>query len=105
MKADSQSMKVIAVVTMLFLPAATVGVNLPCHTTSVLLTKGKSICGSQFFSFDDESKRVRVSIDFRWFWASTLPLTALVFVGFAVWRHLEHRAMRDVKVSTTGRAE
>ncbi|KAI4180346.1 MAG: hypothetical protein L6R41_007292 [Letrouitia leprolyta] len=73
MKADSQSMKVIAIVTMLFLPAATVA----------------TICGSQFFNFDEESQKVVISVDFKFFWATTVPLTILVFFSYVLKQQLK----------------
>lgn len=42
MKSDSQSMKVIAVVTMLFLPAATVGVRQPTHVRQTSLIEKRA---------------------------------------------------------------
>ncbi|CAL8582387.1 hypothetical protein XPA_008053 [Xanthoria parietina] len=82
MKADSQSMKVIATVTMFFLPAATIG----------------SICGSQFFNFNSDSHRIMMSVDFKFFWAVTIPLTFLVFGVYLLWRWIKaNEARRDGK--------
>ncbi|KAL8725740.1 MAG: hypothetical protein Q9181_006299 [Wetmoreana brouardii] len=53
------------------------------------------VCGSQFFNFDDETHRTLVSKDFRYFWATTLPLTALMFVVYAIWRQLKGNDMRN----------
>ncbi|CAO1601059.1 hypothetical protein XANCAGTX0491_004725 [Xanthoria calcicola] len=82
MKADSQSMKVIATVTMIFLPAATIG----------------SIFGSQFFNFNSDSHRIMMSVDFKFFWAVTIPLTFLVFGVYLLWRWIKaNEARRDGK--------
>ena len=80
-------MKAIAMVTMLFLPAATVGVRsryikFPRASTN----QSQGVCGSQFFNFDSETHRVKVSTDFAKFWAVTAPLTLIVFVIYWVWR-------------------
>ncbi|KAL8711696.1 MAG: hypothetical protein Q9220_003867 [cf. Caloplaca sp. 1 TL-2023] len=81
MKSDSQSMKVIAIVTMLFLPAATVG----------------SVCGSSFFDFDSDNHKLLVSVDFKYFWAATLPMTIIVFCVYALWRQLKGNGFNSVK--------
>ncbi|KAL8668454.1 MAG: hypothetical protein Q9168_006916 [Polycauliona sp. 1 TL-2023] len=83
MKADSQSMKVIAIVTMFFLPAATIG----------------SICGSQFFNFDSDNHKILMSVDFKFFWAVTVPLTFLVFGVYLLWRRLKGKGARIDKKS------
>lgn len=56
MKSDSQSMKVIAVVTMLFLPAATVGVGHSIHALSPLLT------GSRVYAVVSSSTSILIAI-------------------------------------------
>ncbi|KAL8947937.1 MAG: hypothetical protein Q9222_005827 [Ikaeria aurantiellina] len=81
MKSDSQSMKVIAIVTMLFLPAATVG----------------SVCGSSFFDFDSDNHKLLVSVDFKYFWAATLPMTVIVFGVYALWRQLKGNSFSSVR--------
>lgn len=90
-KSDSQSMKGIAIVTMLFLPTATVGVgNLPPSRATCAELK-KSVCGSQFFNFDSNSRKIVISNDFGFFWAATVSLTVVVFAVYWLWLLLGER--------------
>lgn len=67
LKNDSKSMKAIAVVTVAFLPLATVA----------------AVFGSQFFSFDAQTRKILVANDFWIFWAligpSSLAFSFLLF--------------------------
>ena len=90
MRADSQAMKVVAVMTMLFLPVTAVA----------------TVCGSNFFNYDQGTGRVGIAENFALFWAVTLPLTLAVFVGYGVcyakwrgrigqWRRKVRGALRE----------
>ncbi|MCJ1455701.1 hypothetical protein MMC28_006057 [Mycoblastus sanguinarius] len=66
MKNDSKSMRAIASVTVVFLPAATIA----------------AVFGCQFFNFDSTSRTVSIATDFWIFWVLTLPLSLLIFVYY-----------------------
>jgi Mg2+ and Co2+ transporter CorA len=75
---DSKLMKVIALITVIFLPANTVA----------------AIFGSEFFSgdFDADSgaDQLRILKQFWLFWAIVLPLTVfLMAVGYFYWKHVQ----------------
>lgn len=59
LKDDSKSMRAVATVTMVFLPAATIA----------------TIFGSEFFSFNDKKQNISVAQNFWIFWALTGPLS------------------------------
>jgi Mg2+ and Co2+ transporter CorA len=65
---DSSSMKTIAFVTLLFLPASTIA----------------AIFGTQFFSVND-SNRMTVSVDFWWLWAVAVPTTTTTWIFWRIW--------------------
>ena len=54
--------------TMLFLPVTAVA----------------SICGTNYFQFDSDTRSLLVANNFGIFWAVTVPLTAAVFVGYGL---------------------
>ena len=84
MRADSQAMKVIAMMTMLFLPVTAVA----------------TVCGSNFVTYDQSTGRVGLAVNFGLFWAVTLPLTLIVFVAYGVsyakWRGRVDKWRRNV---------
>ncbi len=70
MKNDSKSMRAIAIVTMAFLPLATIAVREHSFLgLQTQLTKKQAIFGSQFFNFDPQSRKILVATDFWIFWA------------------------------------
>lgn len=69
MRVDSQAMKAVAIMTMLFLPVTAVS----------------GIYGSAFFTFDPGSQGVVTANGFGTFWIITLPLTLAIFVVYGVW--------------------
>ena len=71
MRADSRAMKIIAALTMVFLPATGVA----------------SVLSSPFFQVDFESERqvLEVARSFRWFWVVVVPLTLAVLFLWWLW--------------------
>jgi len=70
MQRDSKSMRTIAVVTMVFLPVATVA----------------GVFGSQLITLDSTAQyHLRVSPDFWILWAIAVPLTVVVMVVWRLW--------------------
>ncbi|KAJ4369723.1 hypothetical protein N0V83_005486 [Neocucurbitaria cava] len=70
MQSENQSMKTIAVMTLLFMPLSTVA----------------SIFGSQFMKLQDEAPfHMKVSQDFWLLWLIAVPLTVVVMVIWRVW--------------------
>ena len=84
LKNDSKSMKAIATVTMAFLPLATIAVNKittlvsPASTCAITNKTNQAVFGSQFFNFDNQSKKLLVANDFWIFWALIGPLSLAV---------------------------
>jgi Mg2+ and Co2+ transporter CorA len=72
MQSESQSMKTIAVMTLIFMPLSTVA----------------GIFGSQFIKLDEDAPfHIRVSQDFWLLWIIAVPLTVIVIVIWRVWYH------------------
>ncbi|MCJ1246450.1 hypothetical protein MMC30_003657 [Trapelia coarctata] len=69
-KRDSNAMKSIALLTMIFLPSTALATIFSM---------------SSFFTLDTESSRLLVSSDFWIFWAIAIPLTALVIIIWTLW--------------------
>jgi hypothetical protein len=70
MQSESQSMKTIAVMTLVFMPLSTVA----------------SVFGSQFMNTEDEpGHRLTVSQDFWLLWIIAVPLTVVVVIIWRVW--------------------
>lgn len=69
MRVDSQAMKAVAIMTMLFLPVTAVS----------------GIYGSAFFTFDSGTRGVVMANGFERFWVITLPLTLAIFAVYGVW--------------------
>ncbi|KAF2129100.1 hypothetical protein P153DRAFT_341599 [Dothidotthia symphoricarpi CBS 119687] len=70
MQSESQSMKTIAVMTLVFMPLGTVA----------------AIFGTQFMKLEDEKPyRLRVSNDFWLLWLIAVPLTVLVMIIWRMW--------------------
>jgi Mg2+ and Co2+ transporter CorA len=70
MQSESQSMKTIAVMTLIFMPLSTVA----------------SVFGTEFMRVEDEpGHRILVSQDFWLLWAIAAPLTIVVIVLWRVW--------------------
>lgn len=92
MKADSRAMKVIAVLTLVFLPATAVA----------------SVFSMPFFNvdFDDGSSRdLQAAASFWIFWVVVLPLTALVVAGWFWWYRLANRQRRrEMMAAREGKA-
>lgn len=86
MKADSRAMKVIAVLTLVFLPATGVA----------------SIFSMPFFNvdFDGSSRDLQAATSFWIFWVVVLPLTALVVAGWFWWYKLAKRQRKREMLST-----
>lgn len=83
---DSNSMKTIAAITMVFLPTTTVA----------------AVLGSQLFlskpNDDDGSWQVEMTPPFRWLWWVSIPMTILVALFAWFWRLYTHsRALRPFR--------
>lgn len=84
LKEDSRAMKIIATMTMIFLPATTVA----------------GIFGSSFFNFDTTARALVTANNFGIFWMITLPLSLTVLISAGMWPSLrakssEQRKLRD----------
>ena len=72
-------MQAIAVVTMAFLPLATIAVRILSSPSITIHTdREQAVFGSQFFNFDTESRKILVASDFWIFWALIGALTITV---------------------------
>lgn len=69
MRSDSEAMKVIAILTVVFLPVTAVA----------------TVSRSTFFSFDPDTRTVLVANSFWVFWAVTVPLTLTVLSLYIFW--------------------
>lgn len=91
MKADSRAMKVIAVLTLVFLPATGVA----------------SIFSMPFFNvdFDGSSQALQAARSFWIFWVVVLPLTALVVAGWFWWyRSAKRQRRREMLMAREAKA-
>jgi len=80
MQKDSSSMKTIAMMTLLFLPASAIS----------------TVFGSQFFDFSGDNGRFRVAPMFWLYWVITIPVTIFV-LGF--WQWYYRRAKKKLMLS------
>lgn len=86
MKADSRAMKVIAVLTLVFLPATGVA----------------SIFSMPFFDvdFDGPARELKAAASFWIFWAVVAPLTIVVMLGWVLWyRRAKNRRKQELLAS------
>ncbi|KAF3036729.1 hypothetical protein E8E12_007981 [Didymella heteroderae] len=80
MMSENQSMKTIAVMTLIFMPLGTVA----------------GIFGTQFMKLDeDEPWHIRVSQDFWLLWVIAVPLTLIVLFIWRVWYYVVRGRLRD----------
>lgn len=80
MMSESQSMKTIAVMTLIFMPLSTVA----------------GIFGSQFMKLDEDAPwHIRVSQDFWLLWVIAVPLTLIVLFVWRVWYYVVRGRLRD----------
>ncbi|KAJ4378680.1 hypothetical protein N0V86_005551 [Didymella sp. IMI 355093] len=80
MMSENQSMKTIAVMTLIFMPLSTVA----------------GIFGTQFMKLDEDAPwHIRVSQDFWLLWVIAVPLTLIVLLIWRVWYHVVRGRLRD----------
>lgn len=80
MQSEALSMKMIAVVTLIFVPLGTVA----------------AVFGAQLINMEDKAPfRVHVSQDFWLLWVIAIPLTCLVMLIWGVWYRKERAQLRD----------
>ncbi|KAH8646111.1 hypothetical protein BX600DRAFT_518962 [Xylariales sp. PMI_506] len=77
---DSNSMKVIAAITMVFLP-----------TTTVAAVVGSQIFTTQKIDEEGTTWAIEVTPLFQWLWWISIPMTAIVGMLAFLWHYLTHR--------------
>lgn len=94
-KRDSSAMKTIAALTMFFLPATFVAVSIPKKNIYRPLSNlnGQAFFSMPLFDWNGETGERPGASPLIWmYWVITVPLTAILFVGWHVWSKFEEKA-------------
>jgi hypothetical protein len=86
-KWDSTSMKAIASLTMVFLPATFTSVGFPSSHMRILLIQKQTLLAMPMFNWQRKPDEVLLTFgDFRIFLAIAIPLTAIVLSAWLIWQ-------------------